>query len=371
MRVAYVHDWLVSHRGGEKVLETLLELYPAAPVYTMFHDARRMPETINSRRIICPRGLWPFRRIRKALLPILPSIMESFPLQDFDLIISTSSCVAKGVIPGPYAKHLCYLHSPMRYVWDQRFEYIGGLKRIPLASPLIQFASSQLRTWDVASQHRVDKYFVNSTFVKKRTEKYYGRHDAEVLAPPIEMVRFSNARQTARIVAEPYFLAAGALVSYKRFDLAIEAAQRAGVQLVVAGDGPYLSHLRSQAGPKGRSHIRFEVRPNDQRWDSLLAHAEALIFPGIEDFGMIAIESMAAGTPVIAASQGGALDFIIPGQTGLLFPPNDLESLTKIMRNFRASSIDLPSIQSLETLYGKSRFLNRISGAIQELHPGA
>jgi glycosyltransferase involved in cell wall biosynthesis len=213
--------------------------------------------------------------------------------------------------------------------------------------------SSLLRTWDATSNDRVDHFFVNSTFVGKRVDRYYGRHDWETLSPPIELDRFAAAQHLPRLIDEPYFLAAGALVSYKRFDLAIEAAEAAGRRLVVAGEGPYAGRLKSMAGP----NTTFESAPPDHRWDSLLANAEALIFPGVEDFGMIAIESMAAGTPVIAAAQGGALDFIIPGKTGMFFPPGDRQTLSNILQYFDKTSIALPPLESLNASYGKDRFL--------------
>jgi hypothetical protein len=169
VRVAYVHDWLVTYRGGEKVLEALLELYPEAPVYTLFYSPSKMPETISRRTIIVPKALNLFRPIRKALLPLLPAAIESLPLEDYDLVISTSSCVAKGVMVAPHAKHLSYVHSPMRYIWDQRRHYLSGKRGFSIKDFFIHALSQNLRVWDVTSNSRVDRFIANSRFVAHGT----------------------------------------------------------------------------------------------------------------------------------------------------------------------------------------------------------
>ncbi|MFK7822838.1 MAG: glycosyltransferase [Oligoflexales bacterium] len=348
MKVAIVHDWLISYRGGEKVLEAIASLFPEAPIYTLFYDPRRMPNSINERCIKYPKSLNILSPIRKALLPILPAMIESLKLWDFDLIISTSSCVAKGVIPGPYAKHVCYLHSPMRYIWDQQEEYLSQFEQVPGIKSVVRFASVKLRLWDTVSSSRVDKFLVNSSFVANRVGRYYGRQ-SKILHPPINIDFFQASDDQAK---GGYFLAAGALVHYKRFDLAIHACERLGKKLVIAGKGEMEKKLRRIAG----RYTKFEIAPDDNKWKKLLQQAEGLIFPGVEDFGMIAIEAMACGTPVIAYENGGALDFIKPGITGTFFTEQSVEALTGAIENFKASDFNQGKIVEFAGRFNQERF---------------
>jgi glycosyltransferase involved in cell wall biosynthesis len=324
LKVAFVHDWLVTWRGGEKVLEALVTLYPDAPIYTLFYDSSKMPESIRKRKVIVHPLANLFKPIRKVLLPLMPIWIESFSLEKYDLIISTSSCVAKGVMVGPNTKHLCYIHSPMRYVWDQRDEYLGKIRRIPLLGLLIEAGCAMMRMWDYVSSSRVNQFIANSRFVKSRVNKYYGKN-AVVVHPPIDTLRFKPSENN---IKKGYLLAAGAFVSYKRFDLAIAACERLGKKLIIAGDGPELSKLKSLSG----SNTEFIVRPDDKKWVELMQGADAFLFPGVEDFGMVAVEAMASGTPVIALKAGGALDFIIEGTSGVFFNEPSVDSLCGAIR---------------------------------------
>lgn len=328
MRVAIVHDWLVTWRGGEKVLEALASLYPDAPIYTLFYDPSKMPESIRRRNIIVHRGANRLRFMRKALLPLMPLWIESFSLEKYDLVISTSSCVAKGVVIGPNTKHISYIHSPMRYVWDQRDEYLGRLRRLPVVGLVVEAFSSLLRMWDTVSARRVNVFIANSRFVKMRIQQFYGQ-EATVVHPPIDVQNFCPETYPAK---GDYFLAAGALVGYKRFDLAISACEKLGKKLIIAGDGPELKRLKAMAGP----HTSFAFRPGDVEWVTLLQGAKALLFPGIEDFGMVAVEAMAAGTPVVALKAGGALDFVVDGATGVFFNESSPESLASALERWES-----------------------------------
>ncbi|SMF47057.1 glycosyltransferase [Pseudobacteriovorax antillogorgiicola] len=361
MKVAFVHDWLVTYRGGEKVLEAMLELFPDAPVFTLFYDKDQMPPSIAERTVYYPKWLNRFKRLRKLWLPLYPSIIESLPLEDYDLIISTSSCVAKGAIPGPRSKHLCYIHSPMRYIWDQRSYYLKPLARFPFVSGIIHTLSTRLRMWDTLSSHRVDQFISNSQFVKERVHKYYGR-GSEVIPPPVDVERF-QAKGMAAPIKSPYFLAAGAFVSYKRFDLAIEACEAAGLTLVVAGSGPDEARLRKLAGP----NTKFMIKPDQQTWQSLMSQAEALIFPGIEDFGIVGIEAISAGTPLIAFRDGGALDFVQPGVTGQFFEQLSKESLQQTLEAFDPKQFDSKAMQDFASGFTKQKFQERIMSQITQL----
>ena len=360
MNVAFVHDWLLTYRGGERVLEALLELYPDAPIYTLFYDPKDMPQTIRERRIVTPRGTAWLKPLRKAILPLLPTMMESLPLENHDLIISTSSCVAKGVIPAPHARHLCYIHSPMRYVWDQRSHYASDIPA-PLR-PLWDFFASGLRTWDVASAHRVDTYVANSRFVGQRVKRYYGR-ESVVIHPPVDPFPETQLTRPKELGPEPYFLVAGAAVPYKRFDLAVAGARAAGKNLVIAGSGPQWSALEREAGPK----VKLFKAPDRLVWAALMHHAEALIFPGIEDFGMTAVEAMHQGTPVIALEGGGALDFIQPGLSGVFFRDPTAECLAEVLRGFRREAFSRTAIQGFAQGFSRHVFMEKMRQQIAAL----
>lgn len=363
MRVAFVHDWLVTYRGGEKVLEALAELYPEAPIYTLFYDRKAMPASIRCRDVRTPLFLNGARRFRKALLPILPHMIESLQLNRYDLLISTSSCVAKGAIKGPGAKHLCYIHSPMRYIYDQQEEYLAGVRHIPGAEATIRALTPRLQRWDVKSSARVDHFVANSTFVAERVKRLYDR-TASVVHPPIETARFRPRTGTGE--RGGYLLAAGALVSYKRFDLAVQAAEVLKRPLIVAGSGPMEAQLRQLAGPM----TTFEIGPSDARFDELLSGADALLFPGVEDFGMVAVEAMASGTPVVALAAGGARDFIVPNTTGVFFTEPTVASLSATLERFEPTRFDANTLARYAAGYGRTTFLAQMKAEIASLLGG-
>ena len=360
MRVAYVHDWLVTYRGGEKVLEALLELYPEAPVYTLFYSPSAMPESIRRRTIHVPKWLNRLKLLRKALLPLLPSAIESLPLEDYDLVISTSSCVAKGVMVGPHAKHLCYMHSPMRYIWDQRQHYLNRNRSFSPKEFLIHVLSQRLRIWDVSSNNQIDSFIANSSFVARRIARYYGR-PAKVIHPPVELERFFPL--VAKVTKGDYFLVAGAFVAYKRFDLAISACEQLGFKLKVVGSGPEEKRLRKVAG----SNTEFVIKPNGDDWVKLFQGAKALLLPGIEDFGITAIEALAAQTPLIALKAGGAIDFVEEGRTGLFFEQPTLESLKAAILQFDKLEFNADTLTTFAKRFSKKSFLEKIRQELNAL----
>lgn len=365
MRVAFVHDWLVSYRGGERVLEALLELFPDAPVYTLFYDPKSMPISIREREIHDIPSIRPFRRIRKLLLPLYPTLIESFDLEDYDLVISTSSCVAKGVITGPQTKHLCYIHSPMRYIWDQRQHYFASIYKIPVLGLIAKLMTSYLRLWDTTSANRVDRFIANSSFINDRVKRFYQR-DAAVIPPPVDVDSFrtATAKQTAE---EPYFLVAGAFVPYKRFDLAIKACESIGKRLIVAGSGPDEKKLKSMTKSP---LVSFVSKPDKNQWIDLFRGAQALIFPGVEDFGITAIEAMSAGTPVIAFKAGGALDFIEPGKNGEFFTEASVKGLAEKLASFDASHYASSQLTEYANAFEKHVFQDKITKELSQLVGG-
>jgi glycosyltransferase involved in cell wall biosynthesis len=359
LRVAIVHDWLVSWRGGEKVLEAIASIYPDAVIFTLFCDLSSLPESLRSRKIVVHPTANRLRFMRKALLPFMPIWIESFNLAQFDLVVSTSSCVAKGVLVEPDSRHLSYVHSPMRYIWDQRDEYLGFVRKIPVIGFVVDLISSRLRMWDVASSTRVDLFVANSTFVKHRIKKYYGR-GALVIPPPVDIERFKlrGAKQK-----KGYFLAAGAFVNYKRFDLAIAACEKLGRKLIVAGQGPDLGKLQKMAG----SNTTVINAPDDETWTKLMQEADALLFPGVEDFGITAIEAMAAGTPVIARERGGAIDFIVDGKTGLFFEDASVESLCLAIKRFDSVVWNRVELEQHASKFSRESFISKMRVTLDEL----
>jgi glycosyltransferase involved in cell wall biosynthesis len=322
-RVALVHDWLTGMRGGEKVLEAIADRFPDAPIYTLFHFPGSVSEALERHPIrtsFLQRAPGLHRHYRR-YLPLFPAAVEDFDLSGFDLVVSTSHCVAKGAIPGPAGRHLCYCHTPMRYAWDQEHAYFPA-RRGPTAR-LRGLALSRLRTWDAASTPRVDRFVANSRFVAERIHRYYGRQ-AEVLAPPVDTGFFTPSDSGAEDGGRrAYCLVVSALAPYKRVDLALRACDRAGVDLVVVGDGPGRRDLARQAAADSGAALHLAGRVTPEELRDLYRGALCLLQPGVEDFGIAPVEALACGTPVVALGKGGVLDIVEDGRHGLLCPPSD------------------------------------------------
>lgn len=362
LKVALVHDWLTTYRGGEKVLEHLAALYPTAPIYTLFYDPTHLPTSLQNRTIIFPKGLNRCRNFRKEfLLPLYPFFMESFDLTDYDLIISSSSCVAKGVIPGPNARHLCYLHAPMRYIWDQQKSYFHRYDKIPILSFVTKILSTALRIWDVTSATRVDQFIANSHFGGQRIQRYYNR-DFVVIHPPVEI---PSAPPSWR--KKDYYLMAGAFVPYKRIDLAIAACKHLKKKLVIAGSGGQEPRLRALA--KG-ADVEFILAPSEATLKQVLGEAKGLLFPGVEDFGILPVEAIGQGTPLIAFQAGGALDYLIPGENGVFFSPQTEQGLIEGIQQFEAQPFDPVKVYETAKKFTASHFQHRIQAEISKLLPG-
>lgn len=309
-RTALVHDWLTGMRGGEKVLESLAEIFPDAPLYTLFHFPGSVSETLERHPIHTSflQKAPGIRRHYRRYLPLFPAAIEDLDLGGYDLVVSTSHCVAKGAIPAPGAFHVCYCHTPMRYAWDQEHAYFP--RRRGLTARLRNLVLTAMRSWDVASAPRVDLFVANSSFVAERIRRYYGR-TAEVIPPPVDTELFTPKDESA----EPYALAVSALVPYKRIDWAAAACAAAGLPLVVVGTGPELDRLRRQTG----ATARFVGRVDDDELRNLYRGAACFVQPGVEDFGIAAVEALACGTPVVAQARGGVLDIVDDGEHGVLY----------------------------------------------------
>ena len=300
MKVALVHDWLTGMRGGEKVLESLLRLQPEADIFTLVHRPGSVSARIEERPIITSglQRLPGARRFYRFLLPLMPAAVEAFDLSAYDLVISSSHCVAKGAIPRPDAVHISYVHTPMRYIWDLAPMYFPpkGIVRRALGPPVL----TALRAWDVASAARVDCFVANSHFVAQRIEKYY-RRQAQVVFPPVDTDFFRSDRAPGR-----GFLMVSALVPSKGVELAIEACNRLRLPLRIVGQGPLQKRLKRQAGPT----IDFAGRLSQEELREAYTDCAAVLHTAVEDFGIVALEAAACGRPVIALARGGSLETV-------------------------------------------------------------
>jgi glycosyltransferase involved in cell wall biosynthesis len=363
-RVALVHDWLTGMRGGEKCLEVLCELFPRADLYTLLHVPGSVSAPIESRRIVTSfvQGFPGVARRYRRWLPFFPRAIESFDLGAYDLVVSSSHCVAKGVRPAPAALHVDYCHTPMRYMWDQFEAYFGPGRADPATRLAAQMVRESLCRWDVRASARVHRFIANSEHVRQRIRRHYGR-DADVVHPPVDCGRFS----VAPAGPEDYFLVVSAFAPYKRIDVAIAAAVRAGVRLVVVGGGPEAARLQEQA--RG-ARIEFLPWQPDAALALLYARCQALLFPGEEDFGIVPVECMAAGRPVIAFAAGGALETVLAPKCGVLVPDQDPQTWAAVLRTFDAAAFEprqlrQHALQFDRPLYGE-RMAARLAAAWSE-----
>ena len=327
-RVAIIHYWLVTMRGGERVVEQLLRLFPHADLFTHVYAPEAVSDLIRAQRVTETFiGRLPgARRHYQKYLPLMPMALEELDLTGYDLVISSESGPAKGVIVPPDAMHLCYVHSPMRYLWDHYHQYKASASRITRA--IMPSTFHRLRGWDVTSARRVDRLVANSAFIQARIARSWGRQ-SRVVHPPVEIDLFAPAPPqdvTAR------FLWVGQMTPYKRADVALEAFNRLGLPLLMVGTGEMAAELRRRAGPT----IEIVDRLNFDQLRHAYATCRALIFTAEEDFGIVPVEAMASGRPVIAYGRGGVLDSIVPGKTGLFFDEQSADALAEAVRAFEA-----------------------------------
>jgi glycosyltransferase involved in cell wall biosynthesis len=357
MRVALIHDWLTGMRGGEKVLEALCEQFPSAELFTLVDVPGAVSPTIEAlpRHTSFLQVLPHIRRYYRQALPALPTAIELFNLDGFDLVVSSSHCAAKSVVVPGRARHVCYCHTPMRYAWDQFPNYFGPERLGRIGSRAAAMAMRRLARWDAATACRVDRYVANSRYVAGRIRRYYGR-DAVVVYPPVDTAFYSPDGRTP----EPYFLIVSALVPYKRIDIAIEAAHLAGVPLRIVGDGPDRGRLQSAAGPG----VAFLGTRTNEEIRELYRGATAVILPGEEDFGIVAVEAQACGRPVVSRAIGGALETVIPGRTGVLVDTAGAEALVSGLREAAQRPFDPSAIRRHAERFSRERFGAEIRAAI-------
>lgn len=347
MKVAIVHYWLVGMRGGEKVIEALCRLYPTADIFTHVVDPAVLSDTILSHTITTSfvSRLPQAKRRYKSYLPLMPMALEQLDLRGYDLIISSESGPSKGIIPPAGALHICYCHSPMRYIWNMFHDYRD--RSGPVTRLLMPPLSHYLRTWDAVSASRVHHFVANSRTVAQRLGTYY-RRDATVIFPPVDIAAFERPPSPP----EAFDLMVGELVPYKRPDLAVAAFNTMKRRLVVIGGGEMLARLRSVAGPTVTllGNQPFEVLRDHY------ARCRALIFPGEEDFGIVPVEAMASGRPVIAYRRGGATETVIEGETGLFFETQTEDAIIAAVRRADQHPFDPVRIARHAASFGTERF---------------
>ena len=356
MKIAIVHDWLTDMGGAEQVVINFKKIYPSAPIYTTIYNDEKLDSSLKN---IKPKTSFIQRKRKitnhKKYFPLMPLAFENFNFNDYDVVISSSSCCAKGILTPPECIHICYCHTPMRYAWEMRDEYLqnmGKFKR-KLAKILLHY----MRIWDVNSSKRVDYFIANSNTVKKRIKKYYDR-DSKVIFPPVRCNMFNISETDG-----DYYLVLSRLVAYKKFDLAVKACSELGKKLIVIGDGPERKTLENMSN----NNVTFLGRQPDEIVKKYMAECKALLFPGEEDFGIVPVEAQACGRPVIAYGKGGVLDTVIDGKTGVYFEEQTVESLKNAILKFENMKFDKNEIRNHSLKFDEKIFMEEIKKFVEEV----
>lgn len=358
MKVALVHDHLAQDGGAEGVLKIFQEIYPQAPIYTLVIDktkANRFFLTKDIRTSFIQKLPLGVRKYRW-FLPLMPQAIEKFNLMDYDIVLSNSSSLAKGVITSPKTLHICYCHTPTRFLWTDTHSYVQELSYPKLIKSFIFLYLTKLRVWDRIVADRVDIFIANSGVVQKRIKKYY-RRESEIIYPPVGTKDFHIAKDI-----QNYYLTGGRLVAYKRFDLAIQAFNQLKLPLKVFGEGPEFKNLKRQA----KSNIELLGRISDEKRNKLYSHCQAFINPQEEDFGITPIEAMAAGRPVLAYGAGGALETIIENKTGHFFYEQNWEALSDLVIRFKSNEFNPEEIRSQALQFDTEKFKIKIEEFIKQ-----
>jgi glycosyltransferase involved in cell wall biosynthesis len=352
MKVAIVADWLTAKGGAERVILAIHDIFPKAPVFTTVYDEKAMGSEF-SRLDVRTSFLqkWPgAKKHRTRYIRMLPMAIEDLDVSEFDVVISSSSAVGHGVITHPHQLHICYCHTPMRFCWDGCQEYVRNSNFSSRIKKWIPFLLSDIRVWDFYSADRVDHYISNSKYISKRIRKYFN-HTSDVIYPPVENNRFRISHEGEK---KEFFLVVSRMVEFKKVNLAIEACNTLKLPLKVVGDGPHIEYYAAMAGPT----VEILGYVPDEEVEALMREAKGLIFPQVEDFGITPLEAMASGTPVIAFKEGGALETVIDGETGLFFKEQTKESLVEVLKNFDNYNFKPEVLQKHVEKFSYSRFCN-------------
>lgn len=330
-KIALVTDWLTNYGGAESVVSAFHDLFPDAPVYTTIYRPAKMRELGHLKKV---RTTWlnkiPFVR-HQWLLGQMPTAVEMMDLDEFDIVLSSCHSVSKGVITKPSTLHISYCHTPMRYAWES-WDFETRLKKFPkVLHPMIRKQIKKIREWDYCAAQRVDKYIANSSHIGEQIKKYYAR-DSYVIYPPVHTEKFKPIENPT----EDYYFSVGRLIPYKKFDLLVETFNKSGKKLKIAGAGPELDKLKSMA----KENVEILGYVDDKTLIDLYANCKAFLFPQLEDAGIVPLEAMSCGRPVIALNHGGSLDTMIENKTGVFFKEQTVQSLTDAIERFEKMTFD-------------------------------
>ncbi|OGY85599.1 MAG: hypothetical protein A2233_03190 [Candidatus Kerfeldbacteria bacterium RIFOXYA2_FULL_38_24] len=360
MKIALVHDHLAQDGGAEKVLQAFCEIWPEAPIFVVVHNPKNANPFFKHKDIRTsfiqrlPFGVKKYQWF----FPLMPTAVESYDLSDYDVILSSSSMFAKGVIIRPEAVHITYCHTPTRFLWSDTHSYVDELGVSGLMKRVVQIFLSRVRTWDRVAAERADYYIANSQLVQKRIQKYYHRNST-VIYPPVQASRFTTVPKEK---VDKYFLAGGRIVPYKKFDLLVDVFNTIGKPLKIFGDGPARVALQKKARP----NIEFVGRASDEKLQELYAHCAAFLNPQEEDFGITMIEAMAAGRPVIAYNKGGAEEIVEHGKTGLLLDYQAWEDFADALIDFDPQAFDPAYIRQRALTFDQTQFKKKIQAFVTE-----
>ncbi|MFA6973230.1 MAG: glycosyltransferase [Parcubacteria group bacterium] len=357
MKIALVHDYLVQNGGAEKVLECFTELFPCAPIYTLLYAPELMYGAFEGKNIKTSfLQNFPFSTSKHRIFPqFMPMAIEQFDFSDFDIVLSDSSSFAKGIITAPETLHICYMHTPMRFAWDDCQKYTRDFYFSKIIKKIIPFVMNYVRVWDRVSADRPDKLIANSNFIARRIKKYYKR-ESIVIHPPIETQKFYVSPEH-----DDYFLMVGRFMAYKRFDIVIEAFNQLGLPLKIIGRGPEKKRLEKIA----KTNIEFLGRVDDAKLADYFSKARAFIFPQEEDFGLTAIEAMASGRPVIAFRGGDIPEHIEEGRTGMFFETQTAADIVAAIGRFKDADFDPAYIRGTALKFDRELFKSKIKDYIE------
>lgn len=359
MKIALVHDYLINFSGAEQVLLALHELYPDAPIYTAIYNKEKCPQFNDATVHTSFLQHWPKARTKYHIyIPFLPLANESYDLSEYDLVLSDCHIATKGVITKPETVHISYCHTPIRYAWLPHLDPRASGSFMPFLAPLARLAAHYLRIWDVAAAKRVDHWLANSSYIANRIKKYY-RDPATVIYPPVNVQAFHTSDKI-----DDYYVFFSRLIDYKLPDTVIEAFNRLGKKLIVIGRGPMTDQLKAMAKPN--IEIITDYLPYSQIAE-IFSHASAMIFPAEEDFGIVMVEMMAAGRPVIAYHQGGASEIVIPGKTGELFTEQTPEAIVKAVAAFDPMRYDGNVIREHALKFDREVFKKQIKAYVDHV----
>lgn len=356
MKLAIVHDWLTNMGGAEQIIINFKEIYPDAPIYTTFYNPNNLDEklkNIDVRTSFLQKNKMITNH--KKYFPLMPLAFENFNLNEYDIVLSSSTCCAKGVLTSSDAIHICYCNTPMRYAWETRDDYIEGVGKIKRR--LIKVLLHYMRIWDTVSSNRVDYFIANSTAVQKRIKKHYGR-ESVVINPPVRCKLFDISENDG-----DYYFIVSRLVKYKRYDLAVQACSELGKKLIIIGEGPEKEKLEKMAN----ENVIFLGKQSDEIVKKYMSECRALLFPGEEDFGIVPVEAQACGRPVIAYGKGGVLDTVINEKTGLLFKEQTVDSLKEAILKFESMKFNKIEIRKHALQFDEEIFKNKIREYIEKV----